>query len=118
MTQVPHVFTRRELNVMDAYKRKAISSTEACNELDVPKTTFYVWLGKLGMSPRQPRKPRPVREPTCPRCEVLLKCAPKGQDGVCGWCIEELAMLDAVMERNRLADAALIAREDAMEARI
>ena len=118
MPKVPHGFTRRELNVIDAYQRKTITASEACNTLGVPKTTFYVWLGNLGISLRQPRKSRPAKQPRCSRCEIVLKYAPEGQDGVCGWCIEELAMLDAVMARNRLADAALATQDMAMETRI
>ena len=51
-----------------------------------------------------------------PRCEILLKEVPEGStNGICAWCLEELAMLAEREKRQALADAALVAWEDVTE---
>ena len=60
----------------------------------VNRDTSYVYacVKRLHVQPRRLPVGRPAGQalrPACARCGVLLARAPAGDDGICGWCIEE-----------------------------
>lgn len=48
-------------------------------------------------------------KPCCERCEILLSEAPKGNDKLCGWCVEEIA---GGIPDPRYFDAMVVAEAD------
>lgn len=91
-----HLFTRTELNWIDAIASGKASTSEASKALGVAMNTVNTWLRKLGHRRRATynRVHRLIVIPwdsplRCSRCGILLEFADYHRDGLCDWCIEQ-----------------------------
>jgi len=118
-----HLFTRRELNELDKYEH-GTSIAEIARTLGYQEPRVRDLLRRLGtlrtragvVIKGSARKAIVTEDDLCSRCEILLKEVPEGStNGICAWCLEELAMLAEREKRQALADAALVAWEDVPE---
>lgn len=119
-----HIITRAQVNVLDAFERGEITLNEAALELGRTTGVVRAWLVSLGMQrnlkpvrPHKAYKRKPERRLLCPRCEILLSQAPLGRDGMCGFCVRELAEFPLIAVRVKAAEAAYVAAVDVMEGR-
>jgi uncharacterized paraquat-inducible protein A len=119
-----HIITRAQVNVLDAFERGEITLNEAALELGRTTGVVRAWLVSLGMQrnlkpvrPHKVYKRKPERRLLCPRCEILLSQAPLGRDGMCGYCVRELAEFPLLAVKVRAAEAAYVAAVDVLEGR-
>lgn len=84
----------REIRVVELYR--AEETIKSIGER-VGLSVYYVKqvLARHGVQRRTRTEAREIIEakrrggPTCSRCEILLREAPKGERGLCGWCVME-----------------------------
>ena len=113
MRGVKLVFTDSDREIMAACYRREISVHQAAERLDVSANTVYSWMTRLGMRKTATRvskakgEERPDKSKLCSRCEILLRCAPRGTDGKCGYCLDEERELPEREYRNEQAFAHL-----------
>lgn len=100
-----HVFTRRELDLIEQVASKQLTTLQAAQQLGVHRTTFNAWMLQLGYRERSKRRENentwkmripwdsPLR---CKRCGILLKFTEWQRDGVCDMCYEDEAELSAI----------------------
>ena len=90
-----HVFTRRELDLVEQVASKQLTTLQAAQQLGVHRTTFNAWMLQLGYRERSKRHEStwkmkipwdsPLR---CQRCGILLQYVDYHRDGLCDWCLE------------------------------
>lgn len=89
------VFTQADAAVLRSFDRGASIKSIAL-QLGACEAAVTKWLKRMGIYRAQHRphaRTGACKDAKCPRCKILLKEAPAGGDGLCGYCVEEIEVL-------------------------